>query len=146
MFGKVGDYYYQVVRAEDNRPVNPNRIRKSIGAERSFSADLQRIPEMEAALARIAQEVHERLKANKRAGYTITLKIKYGNYDAITRSQTLTSLIQEPAEIMRLARGLLLTHVESARSVRLLGITVSNLAPPETSRQLHLDFANNFLG
>lgn len=117
-FGKVGDYYYQVVRAEDNRPVNPNRMRKSIGSERSFSKDLRQRAEMDAALVQIAQEVHQRLKTNQRNGYTITLKVKYGNYETITRSRTLESLIREPEEILRYARDLLSAHLDFNRSVR----------------------------
>ncbi len=138
-FGKVGDYYYRVVRAEDNRPVNPNRIRKSIGSERSFSKDLRQREEMEAALANISQEVHQRLKENQRTGYTITLKVKYGNYEIITRSRTLESLIQEPEEILRYAHDLLSAHLDFSRSVRLLGITVSNLVDPQSFEQLTLD-------
>ena len=139
-FGKVGDYYYKVVRAEDNRPVNPNRIRKSIGSERSFSKDLRQREQMDAALVKIAEEVHQRLEKNKRVGYTITLKVKYGNYEAMTRSRTLESLIREPEEILRQAQDLLSTHLDFSRPVRLLGITVSNLVDPQSFEQLTLDF------
>jgi len=138
-FGKVGSYYYKVARAEDNRLVNPNRIRKSIGAERSFSKDLQQIEDMKAALDRVAEEVHQRLLKNKRNGYTLTLKIKYDNYDTITRSRTLENPIKEKEEIFQLANGLLLTHLEKVRPVRLLGITVSNLATPQPYSQLRLE-------
>lgn len=140
-FGKVGHYYYRVVRAEDNRPVNPNRIRKSIGAERSFFEDLRERSQMEAALEKIAQEVHERLSNNQKTGYTLTLKIKYDNYDTCTRSQTLETPIKEQAEILRLAKGLLLAHVEKGRPVRLLGITLSNLVEPQPYSQLSLSFS-----
>ena len=138
-FGKVGNYYYKVARAEDNRPVNPNRIRKSIGAERSFYQDLQQIDEMENALDKVAEEVYQRLMKNKRNGYTLTLKIKYDNYDTVTRSQTLETPIREKEEIFRLAKGLLYAHLEKARSVRLLGITVSNLVTPQPYSQLSLE-------
>lgn len=140
-FGKAGDYYYWVVRAEDNRPVNPHRLRKSIGAERSFSEDLREPDEMAAALVKIAQEVHQRLTENKRYGYTLTLKIKYGNYETITRSRTRDSLIREPAEILQLSRDLLSAHLDLNRSVRLLGITISNLAHPQSFQQLALDLS-----
>lgn len=138
-FGKVGDYYYKIVRAQDDRPVNPNRVRKSIGAERSFSKDLRQIEEMQTALAKIAQEVNNRLKAHERRGYTITLKIKYGNYKVITRSYTLSYLIQDSEQILRLARELLWVHLDRARTVRLLGITISNLSDARAFEQLMLD-------
>ncbi|MGB3295066.1 MAG: DNA polymerase IV [Phormidesmis sp.] len=140
-FGKVGGHYYRIVRAEDNRPVNPHRIRKSIGAERSFSKDLRQPEQIDAALVKIAQAVHQRLRANNRYGYTLTLKIKYGNYETITRSRTLTSLIQAPEEILRLSRDLLCVHLDFSRPVRLLGITVSNLANPQRFQQLTLDLS-----
>ena len=140
-FGKAGDYYYRVVRAEDNRPVNPHRLRKSIGAEQSFSTDLRQQAEMEAALVEIAQEVHRRLAENKRYGYTLTLKIKYGNYETITRSRTRDSLIRELAEILQLSCDLLWAHLDVSRTVRLLGITISNLAHPQSFQQLTLDLS-----
>ncbi len=139
-FGKVGGYYYRVARAEDSRPVNPNRIRKSIGAERSFFKDLVRIEEMEAALVNIATEVHQRLQKNKRHGYTLTLKIKYDNYDTFTRSRTLETPIKENDQILQLAVGLLSGNVERDRPVRLLGITISNLIDPQPYSQLKLNF------
>ncbi|MEL6470543.1 MAG: DNA polymerase IV [Cyanobacteria bacterium J06623_4] len=138
-FGKVGRYYYRVVRAQDNRPVNPNRIRKSIGAERSFFEDLQQLPEMKAALAKIAEEVHQRLTKNNRNGYTLTLKVKYDNYDTITRSRTLESPIQDVEQILQLATALLIANIEAGRPLRLLGITISNLAAPQPYSQLSLN-------
>ncbi|MDB9527742.1 DNA polymerase IV [Oscillatoria sp. CS-180] len=140
-FGKAGDHYYRIVRAEDNRPVNPNRIRKSIGSERSFSKDLRRREDLDAALVKIAQEVHQRLTQNQHYGYTITLKIKYGNYETITRSRTLDSLIREPEAILQLSRNLLSAHIDPSRPVRLLGITISNLENPQVFQQLTLDLA-----
>lgn len=138
-FGKVGDYYYSVVRAEDNRPVNPNRIRKSIGAEKSFFADLRQPAEMEAALLRIAEDVHQRLTKHKRGGYTLTLKIKYDNYDLITRSRTVETPIQSVADILPLATSLLSAHLTPNRPVRLLGITLSNLTEPQGHKQLSFE-------
>lgn len=140
-FGKVGDYYYRVARAEDNRPVNPNRIRKSIGAERSFFEDLTQLHDMDAALVKIAEDVHQRLKKNQRNGYTITLKIKYDNYDLLTRSRTLDAPIGHKDDLLTLAQHLLRAHIEPHRPVRLLGITVSNLTDPQLFQQLSLELA-----
>ncbi|KPQ35070.1 MAG: DNA polymerase IV [Phormidesmis priestleyi Ana] len=138
-FGKVGDYYYKVVRAQDDRPVNPNRIRKSIGAEKSFFEDLRQQEEMEAALLKIAEEVYQRLVKNKRSGHTLTLKIKYDNYSVITRSRTLESPIQSFADIFLLAQSLLAAHITPNRPVRLLGITLSNLTDAQGHQQLSFD-------
>ncbi|MEM0980549.1 MAG: DNA polymerase IV [Cyanobacteria bacterium P01_H01_bin.58] len=128
-FGKVGHYYYRVARGQDDRPVNPDRIRKSIGAEQSFLKDLETLAEMEVALLKLAQRVEQRLKEQQRGGCTITLKIKYGNYRQVTRSQTNTQPITAVATIYDQARSLLQQYLEPQAQVRLLGITVSNLEP-----------------
>lgn len=138
-FGKVGDYYYRVARGQDNRPVNPNRIRKSIGAEQSFFEDLRQREHMDAALLKIAKDVHQRLEKLKRNGYTLTLKIKYDNYDTLTRSRTLENPVKELAEIFEIAKGLLDMNLQPNRPVRLLGITLSNLTSPQPYQQLRLD-------
>lgn len=83
----------------------------------------------------------QRLSANKRYGYTLTLKIKYGNYETIMRSRTRENLIQEPEEILQRARDLLSAHLDVKRPVRLLGITISNLAHPQSFQQLMLDLS-----
>lgn len=140
-FGKAGDYYYRVVRAEDNRPVNPHRIRKSIGAERSFFEDLRQLEDMKTALTAIAQEVHQRLARHQRYGSTLTLKIKYNNYDTITRSRTLMTPIQTAEEILPFAIALLEAHVDPRRPLRLLGITLSNLTEQEPPQQLSLQLS-----
>jgi len=129
-FGKAGRYYYRVARAEDERPVNPNRVRKSIGAEQSFAEDLEELETMTAALRKLADEVVERMHKHQRYGYTLTLKIKYADYQQITRAQTVDILLRETGELSNLATALLLTHLDRSRKVRLLGLTVSNLTQP----------------
>jgi DNA polymerase-4 len=128
-FGKVGHFYYGVARGIDHRPVNPNRIRKSIGAERSYSPDLRTLETMVAELEQVADKVIARLKENRRRGHTLTLKVKYADYRQITRSRTFMDPIGPDAPILEWAKELLLTHVERDKPVRLLGITISNLEP-----------------
>lgn len=140
-FGKVGRFYYRVARGQDDRPVNPNRIRKSIGAEKSFSPDLETLSEMEEAIANISQRVGLRLQQQQRSGYTLTLKIKYSNYRQVTRNHTQAQLIQAD-QLQSLGHALLHQHVELHEKVRLLGLTVSNLEPPPSEMafvQLTLD-------
>jgi DNA polymerase IV len=88
-FGKTGHFYYQIARGIDERPVNPNRIRKSIGAETSFDPDLEDIGRVEQELEAIAQVVQQRLERNGARGRTITLKVKFADYQQITRSRTM---------------------------------------------------------
>ncbi len=140
-FGKAGRYYYRVARADDPRPVNPHRERKSVGAERSFATDLDTLEQMIVALEKIAAEVAQRLQKNQHQGYTLTLKVKYADYQQITRSQTVNFKLQDQAVITELAIALLRTHLDLTRKVRLLGLTVANFDTPRPApqyQQLHL--------
>ena len=129
-FGKTGRYYYQVARAEDERPVNPHRVRKSIGAERSFAADLEALEAMDEALAKLAGAVMARMDQHQRYGYTLTLKVKYADYQQITRAQTVAWLLRDAATLDSMAKDLLREHLDPNRKVRLLGLTVSHLTEP----------------
>ncbi|MGD1862084.1 MAG: DNA polymerase IV [Leptolyngbyaceae cyanobacterium] len=143
-FGKVGRFYYRVARGRDDRPVNPNRIRKSIGAEKSFAPDLDTRAAMEAALTQIAQRVGQRVQEQRRGGYTLTLKIKYSSYQQVTRSQTQPQPIRATAQILALGKAMLHQHVDDAAKVRLLGLSLSNLEPLSSEIefiQLSLDLA-----
>jgi DNA polymerase-4 len=131
-FGKVGHHYYRVARGQDDRPVDPHRIRKSIGAERSFAEDFRDLTAMETALQAIAHEVETRLQRAHRVGYTLTLKIKYADYQQITRSRTVTCPLEQAMTIVALAEELLHLHRDPGRPVRLLGITLANLADVTT--------------
>jgi DNA polymerase IV len=148
-FGKVGHHYYRVARGEDDRPVEPNRVRKSIGAEVTFETDLTELALMQAALIGIAEEVIDRLTAQQMIGRTLTLKIKYADYQQITRSRTEVMPIST-AQILPIAQTLLLTAMTAqpppGKPVRLLGMTISNLdiptspSQPVLTQQLCLDF------
>lgn len=128
-FGKVGHFYYGIAHGVDHRPVNPNRIRKSIGAERSYAPDLKTLTTILPELEHIADKVTARLKETQRAGHTLTLKVKYANYHQITRSRTWVEPISFEAPIMDWAKELLLTNLDRNQPVRLLGIAISNLEP-----------------
>ena len=126
-FGKVGTFYYQIARGNDERPVNPNRVRKSIGAEISYDPDLENRAEIEKALAAIALEVHQRLSKYGAQGRTVTLKVKLADYRQMTRSRTLFKSITSESEILELSLELLKSVELSGEKVRLLGITLSSL-------------------
>ena len=126
-FGKVGHFYYLIARAEDNRIVEPNRLRKSIGAETSFTKDLDDSQVMLLELRTIAQTVQHRLESYQTLGRTITLKVKFADYERITRSKTVTAAVGKAEAINQVARELLASVYLEGRSVRLLGISLSNL-------------------
>ena len=126
-FGKVGHFYYLIAKAEDHRIVEPNRLRKSIGAETSFTKDLKDMQVMLLELETIAQTVQHRLESYQTLGRTITLKIKFTDYERITRSKTVTAAVGKAEAINQVARELLALVSLEGRSVRLLGISLSNL-------------------
>ncbi|MGD1905020.1 MAG: DNA polymerase IV [Leptolyngbyaceae cyanobacterium] len=128
-FGKVGRFYYRVARGQDDRPVNPNRVRKSVGAETSFAEDLHDLAAMDAVLVKLGQQVASHLEKQQRGGYTLTLKIKYADYRQVTRSQTQPEVLKTAETLTSLGQTLLHHHLEAGVAVRLLGLTVSNLEP-----------------
>ncbi|MCE2613470.1 DNA polymerase IV [Flavobacteriaceae bacterium D16] len=125
-FGKSGLHYYQVVRGIHLSPVKSDRNPKSIGAERTFSENLSSEIFMLERLDRIANELDKRLSKKKLAGKTITLKIKYSDFNLQTRSKTLQEYISSHGDILEEARSLLYQE-KLYNSVRLLGISLSNL-------------------
>lgn len=125
-FGKSGRLYYQVIRGIHTSEVKPHRTPKSVGAERTFSENLSSEVFMFERLENIANELENRLHKNKIAGKTVTLKIKYSDFSLHTRSKTLPYFISEKTLILEIAKELLLQE-SLENSVRLLGITLSNL-------------------
>lgn len=124
-FGKRGNHYYQVVRGIHLSNVETTRIRKSVGAERTFSDNLIAEKDLMQKIDYIAEEVADRLDKNKLKGKTITLKIKYSDFVIKTRSLTLDDFLSSKNKIFNYAIALLRQETLE-KSVRLLGITVSN--------------------
>ncbi|MFP4370449.1 MAG: DNA polymerase IV [Candidatus Kapaibacterium sp.] len=142
-FGKTGEYFFDLVRNNYFSSVSPERIRKSIGAERTFMEDIDDIDEMRENLRHIADKISGRMKAKDTMGKTITLKIKYFDFDQHTRSKTVGHLLNSREEIFQLASELLTIPIKPLKPVRLLGIQLSNLdTEPQNriSEQLTLDF------
>ncbi|MBN1119177.1 MAG: DNA polymerase IV [Bacteroidales bacterium] len=128
-FGKSGHFFYNIARGTDNRPVNPSRIRKSIGAEHTYDIDLQGKNEILDALAIIGKELNNRLSIKQRKGRTLTLKVKFDNFEKITRSKSLEDYLS-PSNINDIMHQLIDELDFSNRGVRLLGLTISNLDKP----------------
>jgi DNA polymerase IV len=126
-FGKTGRYYYRIARAQDDREVQPHRIRKSIGSERTFEVDLTEEEVMLAELERLAKEVAHDMERLQATAKTITVKIKYFDFNQITRSKTFLGEFKSVDAIFTIARDLLRSPQLPAYPVRLLGITASSL-------------------
>ena len=125
-FGKHGPYYYNLVRGIHESEVKPNRMRKSLGAERTFSENISSEVFMLEKLTNIAEEIERRLQKSKVAGKTVTLKIKYSDFTLQTRSKTISYFISSKDLILEMAKDLLYQE-KMKDSVRLLGISLSNL-------------------
>lgn len=125
-FGKSGRHFYNVVRGIHHSEVKPHRIRKSLGAERTFNENISSEVFMLEKLQNIAEEIERRLKKSDVAGKTITLKIKYSDFTQQTRSKTISYFISSKDLILELAKELLYQE-KLKNSVRLLGISLSNL-------------------
>ena len=125
-FGKSGKFYYNVVRGIHNSAVKPDRIRKSLGAERTFNENISSEIFMIERLQNIADEIERRMAKTSIAGKTVTLKIKYSDFTLKTRSRTLPYFVRDKSIIMETAKELLFQE-KMENSVRLLGISLGNL-------------------
>ncbi len=126
VFGKAGRFYYWIARGVDERPVQPNRVRKSIGSETTFLEDVTDFEGMRAALIELAAKVWRHCAANNMHGKTVTLKVKYFDFQTLTRSKTLAHPIKDEAALAAISIGLLV-RLAPVKGVRLLGVTLSSL-------------------
>lgn len=139
-FGKTGKFYFKIVRGVDERPVQPHRLTKSLGAEDTFEQDLEHLPEMITELEQLAEKVTERLERSKLKGKTVTLKVKFNDFRQITRNQSFPNPIGDYPAIMAAARELLIKADIGHQKVRLLGISLSNFGNlVQTSKLLDPD-------
>ena len=126
-FGKSGDYLYGVARGVDDRPVQADRVRKSVGAETTFERDLLRWDEAVPALAPVFAKVWAAYSRGGHSGRTVTVKVKYADFQQITRSRSGADPITTQAELEQVSLDLLLPLFPPERGVRLLGVSVSSL-------------------
>jgi DNA polymerase IV len=131
-FGKIGAYFHSIALGVDTRPVMPVRIRKSLGREITLEQDIDDLEVMASILSELADDVGRTLRRKGLKGRTVTLKLKYHDFQSITRSITLEYMTDSAEEIMRHA-GYLLRETEAGeRKVRLLGVTVSGFESQES--------------
>jgi len=138
-FGKAGEFFFDIARGIDDRPVEPEQERKSVGTELTYDKDLTTRFEIIAELYKLEKELFERLQHAETSGRTITLKIKFSDFRQITRSRTLHNYVSDfdclHREVTAIRRSL---DLEGER-IRLMGVTVSNLITEDNAdMQLHL--------
>ncbi|CCE09659.1 DNA polymerase IV, devoid of proofreading, damage-inducible protein P [Bradyrhizobium sp. STM 3843] len=138
-FGKAGAYYYWISRGVDERPVRANRIRKSVGAENTFSGDLTEFAALVAELDPLVDKIWGHCESTGNFGRTVTLKVKFSDFEIITRSRSLASAISSRQDLGRLTIGLLESEMPTPKPVRLLGVSLSSLqSEAECGPQLDL--------
>lgn len=140
-FGKAGHMYYMNARAIDDRKVEPNRERKSVGAENTFSNDIESLDELAIELDEIAQDVINRIERSGFHGRTITLKAKYADFRIITRSKTLIAAVTDYSTLYNTGFELM-KDIDLSAKVRLLGLSIKNVDNViwHDAIQLSLDF------
>lgn len=133
-FGKSAEYLYHAARGIDHRQVKPNRVRKSVGREQTYSEDLTADAALHEALEGIIDSAWLRIERSGVVGRTVTLKVKYADFRQITRSQSTDAWITHKTQLAALARALLDQVLPVHNGVRLLGLTLSGLAERESQR------------
>jgi len=126
-FGKSGHHYYRIARAIDNRAVKSHRTRKSIGKERTFSEDVSDLEWITQFLKDLSEKISSSMNKLEAAGKTVTLKVRYKNFDTVTRSYSHPQFINKAEDISDTAIRLLDETDAGVREVRLLGISISSL-------------------
>ncbi|MEO0690322.1 MAG: DNA polymerase IV [Pseudomonadota bacterium] len=149
-FRSMGDYLYRAARGIDLRPVRAHRIRKSVGGERTFSDDKSSGAQLRETLENIIDIVWERIVSagsdgEPTRGRTVTLKMKYTDFQTVTRAKSMTHWVQDKDEFAEIGRALLEETLPLPMPIRLMGLTLSNLdngeadeAPDADDAQLSL--------
>jgi DNA polymerase-4 len=126
-FGSSGQYYFDLARGVCHRQVRPNRPYKSIGAEDTFLEDLTDGEALIAELDRISRTVWRRIDEKQIKGRTVTLKVKFRDFQIVTRAKSLDRNVAGREEFLDAGVALLRTLLPVAKGIRLLGLTLSNL-------------------
>jgi DNA polymerase-4 len=142
-FGKLGKHFYDIVRGIQRSAVQPDRIRKSIAAERTFSSDLSSEDFMLEQLDRIAEELEKRLVRNNVKGKTVTVKLKFSDFTQQTRSKTLPEFVNLKSEFYPVVVELIRQETPK-EAVRLLGISITKLDSEEETKSVSVQLTLGF--
>jgi DNA polymerase-4 len=143
MFGKSAQYWFDLSRGIDHREVKPNRERKSVGAEDTFGQDITTIDEARVLLAPLIDKVWRVCETRQLHGRTVTLKVKYADFEQITRSRSRPVPVRRVEEVRATTEELLAQVFPPRRPIRLLGVTLSNFdsSEPPVGEQMSLPIA-----
>ena len=126
-FGKAGSYYHWISRGIDDRTVRPDRVRKSAGAENTFAEDIWTFEAARGELEPLVDKLWSYCERSQVRGRTVTLKVKYQDFEQITRSRTFPSALDRRADLMSASTLLLASVFSTRKGIRLLGVSLSSL-------------------
>ena len=129
-FGKTGLHYFHIAHNQDNRPVRPHRLTKSVGVEKTFSKDISDSTLIEQTINRLFLAAFAKLQTKKLIAMTVTIKIKYENFEQVTRSKTTSESITDQGLGQRIIAELVKKTAIDQRKIRLLGVSFSSLESP----------------
>jgi DNA polymerase-4 len=138
-FGKSGPWYHAIANGEDDRPVVPDRPRKSSGSETTFSNDLTEPADIEAGVQAMADEVWAWCEKARAFGRTVTVKIKYADFQQATRSRTLPATVTSQKTLRDVSIGLVRTVFPPIKGIRLVGVTLSSFERPDSTSPEQLE-------
>ena len=130
-FGNSAQYYHDLARGICHRVVRADRPSKSIGAERTFDVDLKDPADLMTELGRISTYAWERIERSQARGRTVTLKIKYQDFQIITRAHSLNAPVADREQFLAAGIRLLRALLPVPKGIRLLGLTLSKLEDSE---------------
>jgi len=131
LFGRVGEHFARIARGEDDRPVQPDRAPVSLGTEETYADDLHTPGEVRAALPGLARQVERRLRQADLAGRVVVLKLKFDDRAILTRRVTVPHPLRDAQALAGVASRLVTPELIAGRGVRLVGLTVAGLGPPQ---------------
>jgi DNA polymerase IV len=138
-FGKLGNYYFEIAQGKDNRMVTPNRESKSVGVENTFENDLADPVVLRKELMDILEQLQKRIARKMVIGRTLTLKIKFSDFEIISKSKTFEGGLTDFDGLKRAALHLFEQVWPLPKGVRLMGLSVSNFESNDSGKQLRLE-------
>lgn len=138
-FGGFADYFYHAARGVDLRPVRAQRRRKSVGGERTFAQDISSGPALRETLEEIIAIVWDSIERAQARGRTVTLKLKYTDFQIVSRARTLTSPLDARDHFAQVSRSLLGEMLPLPMPIRLMGLTLSKLEQEEAEAEARGD-------
>jgi DNA polymerase IV len=140
-FGKAGSWYYSIARGRDDRLIQPDRERKSSGSETTFSEDLRDLVQIEAGVIAMADDVWAWCEKANARGRTVTVKIKWADFQISTRSRSMEVTIQTREKLHQVAIDLIRSVFPPLKGVRLVGVTLSNFRSQAVGEAAELPFS-----